>query len=230
MLEANLLVVKDKVYASMGKLCVESFLYFHPRSTVVIHVDRFTTDAVSKKLRKLVSSERVEIRLIENQDQPWQNLKLNMILSLGAVQKFFMDADLKWNGPMAPLNGITFFVNEFNFTSNDFYAPLVKCNWFQEYKNSSMKNTSFFYWGGYVPTAYDIKGIRELMTRISQLTLDKNNSPQFNLSTSRISEQIALSLVVEKINCPINFLKLTDGYKDGSFLESSYFGATGNSF
>jgi hypothetical protein len=230
MIEANLLVVKNKIYASMGKLCVESFLYFHPRSTVVIHVDRFTYDAVSKKLLKLISSERVELRLIENQDQPWQNLKLNLILSLDSAQKFFMDADLKWNGPMVPLRGITFFVNEFNFASNDFYTPLVKCNWFQGHENSSMKNTSFFYWGGYVPTAHDIKEIRELMTRISQLTLDEKNSPEFNLGTSRISEQIALSLIVEKTNYPVNFLKLTDGYKDGSFLESSYFGATGTSF
>jgi hypothetical protein len=46
----------------------------------------------------------------------------------------------------------------------------------------------------------------------------------------RISEQLALSLFVEKLGQAIYFLKENDGHRDGSFLESSYFGATGSQF
>jgi hypothetical protein len=68
------------------------------------------------------------------------------------------------------------------------------------------------------------------MERIIATTDDQKNSGSYNSSTKRISEQIALSLLVEKLNSPIYFLKESDGFKDGSFVESSYFGATGASF
>jgi hypothetical protein len=229
-LQANLLVVKNDTYASIAKICVESFLYFHPNSSVRIHVDAVTKKGVSEKLKKVINNGKVEVNIIKNFDQSWQDSKLELILSLSDPKKFFMDADLKWNGSMPPIKDITLFVNEFIFTKNPFYAPITHAPWFEEYIDASMKNTSFFYWGGYEPKERDETRIETIMKEIEKITLNANNDPAFNSSTQRISEQIALSLLVEKTGRTVRFLKDTDGFKDGSFVESSYFGATGTSF
>lgn len=228
--EAHLLIVKNEIYASIAKVCVESFLFFNPNSKVVLHVDSRTIRASNNALKKSIARNQVSIVQIDSDSLPWQDSKLALILSIGDSKKFFMDADLKWNGPLTELNGITLFVNEFAFKENTFYEPLVKQDWFAEYPNSTMKNTSFFYWGGYVPSINDKILIKDLMARIKEITSDERNSQEFNLSTWRISEQIALSLLVEKVDSSVYFLKEWDGFKDGTFVESSYFGATGASF
>lgn len=229
-MEAHLLVVKKTIYAPIVKVCVESFLYFHPNSCVVIHLDSITSNAVSKKLQKSISRSRVKIELVENDDLSWQELKLNLILGLGNSKKFFMDADLKWNGPIPLIRNITLFVEEFKFKNNDFYSPLFKSDFFQRYLECSMKNTSFFYWGDHDPKAEYKTLIHEMMEEILKVTANPDNPTEFNSSTRRISEQIALSLLVESTGEKVEFLKQSDGYKDGSFVESSYFGATGSSF
>jgi hypothetical protein len=228
--EAHLLVVKNEIYASIAKICVESFLFFNPNSRVVLHVDSATRVASNKALKKSISRKKVTIVQIDSDSLPWQDSKLDLILSLGDPRKFFMDADLKWNGPISELAGITLFVKEFNFSENAFYAPLTNKDWFSEFPNATMKNTSFFYWGGYTPSTEDKESIKVLMELITICTNNTSNSADFNEGTKRISEQIALSLLVEKLPAPVFFLKELDGYKDGSFVESSYFGATGASF
>jgi hypothetical protein len=228
--EANLLVVKKDIYAPIAKVCVESFIHHNPKSSVMIHVDNVTKEAVCRKLRRLIKRELVEVKLVENQEQSWQDSKLDLILSLSDPKKFFMDADLKWNGPIPQISEITLFVDEFKFLENPFYTPLFEGAWFSEYSETSMKNTSFFYWGGYTPTPQDKSEIVRIMDNIIDLTSDIKHDPDFNQSTLRISEQIALSLLVEKIGKRVRFLKESDGFKDGSFVESSYFGATGASF
>jgi len=228
--EAHLLLVKNEIYAQIAKICVESFLFYNPNSTVVIHVDNKTKVATQKTLKKLVSKKKVSISQIETETAPWQDSKLNLILSLGDHKKFFMDADLKWNGPISSLNGITLFVKEFAFEENTFYEPITSSNWFSEYSNATMKNTSFFHWGTYKPSEGDKKQIESLMNKIEITTNNQENLGDFNSSTKRISEQIALSLLVENLNQSVYFLKDSDGFKDGSFVESSYFGATGASF
>lgn len=229
-MEAHLLVVKKPVYAPIVKVCVESFLYFHPNCCVVIHLDSNTVTEVSKKLNRVISRGRVKIELVENDDLSWQELKLNLILGLGNPKKFFMDADLKWNGPMPRIQNITLFVEEFTFNRNEFYSPLFKNDFFKRYFECSMKNTSFFYWGDHNPKAEYEDLIHEIMGEISNVTANPDNPTEFNSSTRRISEQIALSLLVELTGEKINFLKTSDRYKDGSFVESSYFGATGSFF
>ncbi len=228
--EANLLVVKKDIYAPIAKVCVESFLHYNPNSSVTIHVDSETQDEVCRKLRRLIKRGKVKVKLIEHQEKSWQDSKLDLILSLSDPKKFFMDADLKWNGPIPQISEITLFVDEFKFLENSFYAPLIESSWFGDYSQTSMKNTSFFYWGSYTPTPQDKSEIEQIMKNIIELTSETCHSTNFNQSTLRISEQIALSLLVEKTGKPVGFLKNSDGFKDGSFVESSYFGATGASF
>lgn len=229
-LEANLLVVKKEIYADIAKICIESFLFYHPNSSVRVHVDSTTEFKVHRKLARTIKRGQVKIEVIQDQNKTWQDSKLDLVLSLSDTKQFFMDADLKWNGIMPKIDEITLFVDEFKFTDNVFYTPLFEKDWFSDYLNSTMKNTSFFYWCGYSPTQNDIEEINLIMRKVSEVSSDPRNDAVFNQSTLRIGEQIALSLVVEKTGRPIKFLKESDGFKDGSFVESSYFGATGTSF
>jgi hypothetical protein len=93
-----------------------------------------------------------------------------------------------------------------------------------------MKNTSFFYWGDHKPEKHYDAFIHEVMDEVLKITENPENPEEFNSRTRRISEQIALSLLVESTRKKVDFLKQSAVYKDGSFVESSYFGATGSSF
>lgn len=229
-MEANLLVVKNEIYSPIAKVCIESFLYFHPKSRVKVHVDRVTIHSVKALLKELINRGKVEIQQIVDEDFPWQRLKLKLILSLGNTEKFFMDADLKWSGPMPRINSITLFVEEFRFRDNFFYLPLMSSKYFENCADFTMKNTSFFYWGGHEPEQHYENRILEIMGEILKVAEDPNNSTDFNMSTKRICEQIALSLFLENTGEEVCFLKQVDQFKGKSFVESSYFGATGWSF
>lgn len=93
-----------------------------------------------------------------------------------------------------------------------------------------MKNTSFFYWGDHKPKEHYDTFIHEMMNEVLKITGNPDNPEEFNSRTRRISEQIALSLLVESTCEKVDFLKQSAVYKDGTFVESSYFGATGSSF
>lgn len=228
--EANLLVVKNSIYAPIAKVCVESFLFFHPNATVRIYVDSVTESAVQAHLKRLISRNQVFTERISSEEKSWQDSKLDLILNMSNPNKFFMDADLKWNAPMPPLLGVTFFVNEFDFTDKFPYSELHDLGAWQSSSRVSMKNTSFLYWGEYKTTSDDKAFVASTMEAIAQLCMNGRIPVNETESLVRISEQVALSVLVDVNKIPTNYLKSSDGFKDGSFVESSYFGATGTSF
>jgi hypothetical protein len=226
----NLLVVKEPIYAELAKLCAESFLFFNPKCKVIINVDSATEIAVSKAFKSLAKKRNVEIKKIDRDHDSWQDIKLGVILESREEDEFFMDADLRWNGPIPHLAGVTFFVNEFKLKTNPTYSKLLESNGWLSNKDFTMKNTSFLYWGDYKPADSDKAFISQAMNRIQELCNIGVIPPEDAVSISRISEQIALSVFVDVRNLEVNFLKAIDGYRDGSFVESSYFGATGSAF
>jgi hypothetical protein len=223
-------VVKKPIYAKLAKLCTESFLFYNPGCKVVINVDASTEQAVIKALKKVAAHKDVLIRNIGQSDRSWQDIKLDLILNMRVPNEFFMDADLRWNGPIPHLNGITFFVNEFAFSKVDPYPQLLEtCGW-KASREITMKNTSFLYWGGYEPSQQDKSFIENTMTKVREVCSNGLIRDEFSESLIRISEQVALSVLVDVNNQEVKFLKEVDGYRDGSFVESSYFGATGSAF
>ena len=142
-----------------------------------------------------------------------------------------MDADLRWNGPLPKLSELTMFVKEFTFGERAPYPRLaagIKSKFITN--ETSMKNTSFFYWGSYRPDAKDAIFVQEILRNIGEVCINQKFTQSETNSLTRISEQIALSVLVETLNIKISYLKMSDGLKDGAFVESSYFGATGSSF
>lgn len=226
----NLLVVKKPIYAELAKLCAESFLFFNPKCKIIINVDSATEKAVSKAFRSLAKKRNVEIKKIGRDKDSWQDIKLGVILESREENEFFMDADLRWNGPIPHLAGVTFFVNEFKLKTKPTYSKLVESSGWLSNEDFTMKNTSFLYWGDYKPADSDKAFISQAMNKIQELCNTGVIPPEDAASIGRISEQIALSVLVDVRNLQVNFLKAIDGYRDGSFVESSYFGATGSAF
>lgn len=227
---ANLLVVKKPIYAGIAKICVESFIHFNPSCHVIIHVDLITLKEVSRNLRKLIKKGKVSLHLLEDKNSSWQELKLNLVLSMKDINEFFMDADLRWNGRIPDLDSPKFFVEEFFFQDREPYLSLINSENWEFGKTISMKNTSFIYWGSSHPDAEYQQIVEKVMFFLEQYCGDASMELIEKESLMRISEQVALSTMVDNLKIPITFLKEVDGYRDGSFVESSYFGATGSIF
>jgi hypothetical protein len=227
---ANLLVVKKPVYAGIAKICAESFLHFNPSCNLIIHVDSNTHKEVSKRLRKLIKRGKVSLHLLDEQDLSWQELKLNLALKMKDRNEFFMDADLRWNGPIPNLDAPKFFVEEFLFQNREPYLSLINSKNWEFGQKLSMKNTSFIYWGSSQPDTECQKVVERIMTFLHRYCAETSMELIEKESLMRISEQVALSVLVDYLKIPITFLKEVDGYRDGSFVESSYFGATGSVF
>jgi hypothetical protein len=107
-----------------------------------------------------------------------------------------MDADLKWNGSLRDLKGITFFVREFRFSENDLYLPLFRKLGMLEQLNNSMKNTSFFTWQGnsyeHATTEEFSKLRKRICDSVTHLEITNDQRDSF----LRISEQLAISLLI----------------------------------
>ncbi len=227
---ANILIVKNPIYAQIGRVCVESFLYYHPNSIVKLYVDDTTRDAVKTEILDRNISKKISIVAVPTQSSTWQEQKIELILSLSGTSELFMDADLRWNSGIRSLSEVTFYVNEFFLTEKSPYRQILQSFRSGKYKSAMMRNTSFFTFGGHqigTKALFDVKQIEdELLWLIKSDLLGSIDRDQ----VARLSEQLALSLASEDWNTTIKTLKASDGHKDGAFVESSYFGATGSTF
>lgn len=227
---ANILIVRNPIYCDLAKVCVVSFLHFHPKSEIKIHVDGSTIEKSRVTFKREILKGRVSLIDSDNETSTWQELKMLTVLGMHESNEFFMDADLRWNGVLPGLKGVTFFVEEFTLQNKSPYAQMLNSPLFAEFDRASMKNTSFISWGNYKVTQTEkdrVLAIEKLITETVNSDLVPRDDKSF---VKRISEQLALSLFAHKISEEIFFLKATDGHRDGSFLESSYFGATGSQF
>jgi len=228
---AHLLVVKNSQYSSLARVCIESFIHYHPNTVFVVHCDSTTFSDTRQALNR--SSRRKKVQVVLDQldiTATWQEQKVRLIASLNGTNDVFMDADLRWNGVIPERKGITFFVDEFSLKEKSPYRELLSNHEFSNILNPRMRNTSFFSFAGICIDDEYIKGIMKLQTLIENIAKSDVIAQLDREDVLRISEQLALSLAVESWEEEIFLLKSSDGHMDGQFVESSYFGATGISF
>jgi len=225
---AHLLVVKNPSYSYIAQVCIESFFYFHPNAKVVVHGDQRTEKSLRKALRIIMIRRDLEIIIDQNSSLTWQEQKVNLILQLSGTDDIFIDADLKWNGSMPNRKGVCFFVEEFIFADNSLYQEVLPQLDLNVQLNNSMKNTSFFSWGGEKCTPTNSNRLLEFISGFEKQITLLNLSETKKREVSRIVEQLGLSMMFNREDCV--FLKESDAQFDGSFVESSYFGATGTKF
>ena len=227
-LRVHLLVVKKPSYSRIAQVCVESFLYYHPHSQIVIHADSITEKSLKKVMRAVGKRNDLEILIEQDEAQTWQEQKIEIIMKLSGTHDIFIDADLKWNGSMPRKSGVCFFVEEFIFKNNALYDELFRNMDLLTQVDNSMKNTSYFSWGGeWLNPSKRLKllefigGFQKQVDAIGLPTMKRDE-------ILRIVEQLGLSIMFERREC--SFLKEKDTQFDGSFVESSYYGATGTKF
>ena len=227
---AHILIVKKMIYVEMAEICFTSFLNFNRDSQVVIHCDGITFFKTQKSIKRLRLSGRINVLRDMRDDLSWQENKIDLILSLNGTNDFFMDADLRWNGSLPEIQGLTFFVKEFVFIDKSPYRQILHRLVPGGSSTTSMKNTSFFSFSGKnIPVEF-LNHVRQKNRDFESLIELCDIGELDRLILNRLCEQIVLSVLVETWEIDIFFLKKFDGHKDGLFVESSYFGATGSTF
>ena len=229
---AELLVIKNEVYADIAKICIQSFLYWNRVSAVTVHCDKTTFSNLNRWKNSKRFKSRVEIlNTYDGDPRNWQEIKLERLLSLNGKYAFFMDADLRWNGPLLIKNSKpTFFINEFKLKNRAPYKQIIENSLLNKYLKASMWNTSFFTFSGLKITETQIQEVLEIHEVLSKIIQSEVIGIDDRESLVRIAEQLAISIAAESWGVELGSIKGVDGFKDGSFLESSYFGATGSTF
>ena len=234
-LSAHLLVVKNVKYSQIAQICATSFLHYHPNATVIIHADESTQSAVSKWVSRSRFTHSIIIKPCNAESQEsWQIQKINLVLSLSGTLDFFVDADMRWNSPLnVELNegaNVYFFVEEYKIIENTIFSSMIEHQDFSKYIGASMWNTSFVCFSGCLLSANQKSEILNLQDKIVRYARRYINDEIQSASTVRIAEQLAISMAASNWGVHLKAVKTVDGYKDGTFLESSYFGATGTHF
>ena len=227
---SHILIVSNPVYVDISMVCIASFMSANPEYLVVIHCDVKTFPYMQQAIKKLGLADFVIINCDMSKDLSWQQNKVELILSLNGSSDLFMDADLRWNGKLPDVKGITFFVKEFLFQDKSPYRQILEVVGIDPSPQASMKNTSFFTFAGKFIEPNLVREVREEINSFSFKVKSCNIGILDLPILERLSEQIVISILAEKWDDKINFLKESDGHKDGAFVESSYFGATGSTF
>lgn len=216
--------MKKPIYAKVARTCVESFLYHHPNAQVSIYCDR-TTIAPSRRklfLVRLFKPKVLNFKLINSNDA-WQVSKLYLLTQLRSPNDVFLDADLKFNGRLPLINTITFFVAEETFVIKGSKYSSIKL----QTTTCTNRNTSIFSWGGKIPTKTQFEILDKIYNSLEDLLPSDIKSGEY---LGRLREQISISIFVDLLQEDIEFVKFRDKQFDGTFVESSYFGATGSIF
>ena len=227
---AHILLVKNVQYVAFAKICVNSFLSFHQKSKVVVHCDSVTYSLAKSKLSKSFFFGEIEVLLDQDEFQTWQSLKAALIISMANSHDVYMDADLRWRSSIVRLRTLTFLVDEFDFRGNSTFVKLLGCSIFKNLQNPKMRNTSFATFGGIQVDPGISTEILETVENFAKILSSLNFSEEEITALNRLSEQITISLLSEKITSEIKFLKISDSRLDKGIVESPYFGSTGLGF
>jgi len=226
---AHMLIVKDLRYIAISRICISSFLHFNPRYKVEIHCDSLVYEELIKEYRKSRFNPLIIISHDQNDFDTWQKQKLNLIVSLNGSSNILIDADLRWNSKLEQGKKITFLTREYEMSKRSPARQIVRQIEMTN-KNPSMYNSSYFCFGGCKIADQQIDNLRKFHDSYENLLSRSDIGEEDVISFSRLSEQVALSLHASEWGFPLETLKLKDSLRDGGIVESTYFGATGDSF
>lgn len=227
---AHLLAVKNPKYVEIAKIAVFSFLFHNPNSQVEIHCDQDTYIAATQVFSNLIKRNQVHIQLNERQEDSWQLQKLDLLeLIANKELNFYMDCDVRWNDKLTLPDACTTYVEEFNLQDKSPFRELL--NYLKvEGSDFKMFNTTFVYlYPGHF-SQIELAQMKEFHDRILEVCKLGLVAKLDVAQVERLSEQLGFSLFLVNSRRDRVPLKNHDGHMDGSFLESSYYGATGVEF
>lgn len=227
---AHVLAVKNPEYIKIAEVAINSFIFHNPESSVVLHCDKATSELAKSTFRQLIKRRQISIEELRDADQDWQRLKLNLLQYISRQERnFYMDCDVRWNGRLNLSNNCAYFVEEFSLSEKYPYKELLSLLNLSQ-NGFTMCNTTFVYLfpGNFTKTELNL--LLSYQNSILLACEEKTFSGEDVTQLKRLSEQLAFSIFVKLSGKHFVPLKKKDGHMDGSFLESSYFGATGIKF
>jgi len=225
-----MLIVKNSVYVNFAKDCIKSFLIFHPNSKFEIYVDIETIGQAKKIFHKYLAIGKVQLMEITDVERNWQELKLDIILNQSGTQNIFMDADLRWYGPLPPMLDLTFYTDEGLLIES---PPFFKI--FERHphlnRESHMLNVSFVAFAGISIPDHLIEKIKHVCSNYDDILTKSRLTKNDFIMIERLREQFALSVYASEISAKVRTLKTSDNRAERNNLVSScYFGSTGLGF
>jgi hypothetical protein len=213
----HFLILKDPRYLSAGIIAIHSFLARNRKYIAVIHTDNELYAKVKEFAEKSIYRERIEI-IQSHAKIHWTEKKYELLMSLQGKKDLYLDVDTRCNNKINIGVEVTCFVDEGKILEQHPYSAILREFSAVDFPNKSqMLNTSFFTWNGHqLPEKYqDSKLYKKVFLSAS------------TFSKERLSEQIALSMLVTSNFPNYEGLKRQDKSFDKGVIESSYLGATG---
>lgn len=227
---AHVLAVKNTKYLRIAKIGVASFLYHNSNSKVVIHCDNFTFLSAQNEFSYFIK--RGNVTIVENglSKHSWQEQKIQLFREIAPLEaNFYIDCDVRWNGSLTLSQSCTSYVVEFKLADKSPFRELLPSLNLDD-SHAEMLNTTFVYLYPGEFTDAELDQITYYHDEILKICKSGIVAKLDIEQVARLSEQLSYSIFIANSGRKHIALKSHDGHKDGSFLESSYFGATGAEF
>jgi hypothetical protein len=221
----HMITVSKKAYLKAAIRCANSIWFHSPEMRIVIHIDEHLAKHQEYLFRKLDRKDRIGI-VLEDSFESWQELKLKVILYDLGERDIFSDADLYWNTTIPVSNSGFFFAAENVYLNRDPYSQIIRDCGIQVKPESFMANSSFISLGKLPNKEEFIKEVELNFNKIRIQLLSNTYEEDVCNKILRLSEQLALSISINKHLDHFKALKLSDRPMDGGSAESYYLGAT----
>ena len=221
----HLVAVTKKEYLRAAIRCVNSIWFHSPEIQIVIHIDNQLSKYQTYLLQKLDRKDRVSIQL-EESFTSWQELKLKVILYELGERDSFSDADLYWNIPIPELESGLYFAAEKALLDRSPYIEVIQDSGISLENSSTMANSSFISIGKMPNRAEFVDDVENNFRKIRLQAREGSYEETVRAKILRLSEQIALSISINKQEAHFSPLKSSDKPMDGGAAESYYLGTT----
>ena len=228
--QVHVLVVKNTSYINFSRICIESFLHFHPQAKVILHCDTSTFNNAKRFFWVTSRYKNVSIICDQKNESDWKFSKFKLLLSMNGTSDIFIDADMRWNGSLSLDKNIYFLVREFPLWKSPEYIEFFSSVKIELNEKKYMWNTSFFTFNSIRINENVIKRMYEFYEKLTLIY--ESNGKEFNSNSikERLIEQLTLSYFADEFGFEVKALKENDSRLDGSLVESAYFGSTGLGF
>ena len=225
----HVLIVKKLIYVDVSIHSILSFLFYNKNSRIIIHCDKLCFEKICETFSQQINIGRVEVK-IDMEDSAWQLSKLRLFKSLPDESHCMFDVDARWNGKLVLETGVSYVShNEFTFVEKSPWRWLIECYLnLDNSKNLLMLNTSFIRRSNFLSTDYFM--LDDVFERLHNILDCKEVGYEDHFGIVRIAEQVAIAIYLQCSGEKVKAIVHDGRPRSGLLFETTYFGATGNTF
>lgn len=227
---AHLLIVKKVDYLYLSVTAINSFSAWNPDYKVIVHMDKALYSQIEFFKLKFNNIEKIQFIEDIEDSADWIKSQFELLISLNGTFDLAFDADMRCNSKIKLDPLPTNFIIEKQILGKltlDYIA--LSFHSVHLYNHSLMLNPCVFSWGGNKLSQTQKIAIEELFEHLM-----KGNEPERSNTTfgfpRRLAGQIAFSIMIQEYFPNFKIMKANDKPRDGGVFDSTYFGASGNSF